>query len=366
MGAVPRILAVAGTAVYAHPSWLAAWPVLALTLGAGGLVATAALLVAVITHALAQTVAARAARLRIRRLTLYPFGGVVELDGDWRSPGLETLGALTGPLAALALAGFAAAARTAAAPSSPGLLYMVAAGVLVGLVNLLPAEPLDGGRLLRALAWWLTGRRAGHLPTASGRLVRLGVLVAGLLAVARGQALAGLWLIGLALLLRDAAQASAAEVALREALLPLKAREAMTRSVVAVPPDATIAQLAETFWTYHFTTYPVIADGTVLGIVDLRDVATVDRERWPRTRVRTVMHALTDDLGVTPGDNLLDALAKASRNGLGRVVVMDGRHLSGYLAMHDITAVLTRRGLGAAPVVSRTPPAAAVSRSPRP
>src|SRR2546430_1113219 len=132
---------------------------------------------------------------------------------------------------------------------------MEAAGLAVGIVNLLPAPPLDGGRLVRALA-----RRHGSfgLTRASGALVRAVILLAGIATVVSGLALGGAWLILLALLLRDAARVSDAELALREALLPVTVREVMTRSVVAVPPDATIAQLAETFWAYHFTSYPVI------------------------------------------------------------------------------------------------------------
>jgi CBS domain-containing protein len=361
MGTAPRLLAVAGTTVHAHPSWLAAWALLALTLGPRGLVAILALVAAVVIHALAQALAARAAGLRIRRVTLHVFGGVAETDGEAATVGRDALAALAGPLASLALAGVAAGARALMAQPPAGLLYMEAAGLAVAIVNLLPAEPLEGGRLVRALA-----RRGGRpaLARSIGTLVRAVILLAGVAAVARGHALAGAWLILLALLLRDAARVSDAEMALREALLPVTVREVMTRSVVAVPPDATIAQLAETFWAYHFTSYPVIASDLVLGLVDLRDVAAVDRERWPRTRVRAVMRSLSDDLTVTPGDSLLEALTKTSRNGLGRVAVMDGRHLAGYLSVDDITDVLTRRGL--ASPASRAPKAPAARRSLRP
>ena len=361
MGTAPRLLAVAGTTVHAHPGWIAAWALLALTLGPAALAATLALLTAVVIHALAQALAARAAGLRVRRITLHVFGGVAETDGDWPAPRREMLGALAGPLASLALAGVAAAARALMPQPSTGLLYMEAAGLAVGIVNLLPAPPLDGGRLVRALA-----RRRGSfgLTRASGTVVRAVILLAGIATVAGGHALGGAWLILLALLLRDAVRVSDAELALREALLPVTVREVMTRSVVAVPPDATIAQLAETFWAYHFTSYPVIASDVVLGLVDLRDVAAVDRERWPRTRVRAVMRVLSEDLTVAAGDNLLEALTKTSRNGLGRVAVMDGRHLAGYLSSDDITDVLTRRGL--APPATRTPRAPAARRSLRP
>jgi CBS domain-containing protein len=364
MGAAPRLLALAGTAIHAHPSWLAIWALLTLTLDAGALRATGTLLAAVAIHALAQTLAIRAAGLRVRRVTLYPFGGVTELEGAWRTARDQVLGAVVGPAAALALAALAVVASLARGPASPRTLSMslVSAGLAVAAINLLPADPLDGGRLLKGIAWWHTGRPVPGAAPRAGAAVRGLLLLAAVATIARGDALGGVWLVLLALLLRGAAQASAAEVALRAALLPLKVREAMTRSVVAVPPDASVAELVETFWAYHFTTYPVIADGAVLGLVDLRDVATVDRERWPRTRIRSLMRPLSDELRAAPGDSLLDALAKASRNGIGRLAVMEGRHLSGYLSSLDITEALARRGLS----VSRRPPARAASRSPRP
>jgi CBS domain-containing protein len=364
MGAAPRLLALAGTAIHAHPSWLAIWALLTLTLGAGALTATGVLLAAVALHAFAQTLAARAAGLRVRRVTLYPFGGVTELEGGWRSARDQMLGAVVGPATVLALAALAVAASFALGPASPRLLYirLASAGLAVAAVNVLPADPLDGGRLLEAVAWWHTGRPVPGAARMAGAAVRGLLLLAAVVTIARGDTLGGVWLVLLALLLRGAAQASAVELALRAALLPLKVREAMTRSVVAVPPDASVAELVETFWAYHFTSYPVIADGMVLGLVNLRDVATVDRERWPRTRIRALMLPLSDELRVAPGDSLLDALAKASRNGIGRLAVMEGRHLSGYLSSLDITEALARRGLS----VSRRHPARAASRSPRP
>lgn len=364
MGAAPRLLALPGLSIHAHAGWIVAWAILALILGAGGLPAALLLLAAAVVHAVVQAVAAWGAGFRIRRITLHVFGGVPQLEGESASPAAETLAALAGPAASLILAASALGVAAVVRPAGDRLLYMGVAAASVGVVNLLPGDPVDGGRLLRALIRWRTGRGDTRVAATAGGVIRLALVVGGGVALLRGAAPVGAGLILLALFLRDAVEASSAEVALREALAPLRVREAMTRSVVAVPPEATIAQLVDTFWTYHFTSFPVVNDGVVVGLVDLRDVAAVDRERWPRTRVRTIMRPLTDELIVAPTDTLLEALAKASRNAVGRLAVLERRTLVGYLTSHDITDVLTRRGLLAAPAprATRTSPGTAARR----
>ena len=355
MGAALRLLAPAGLAIHAHAGWLAVWAILTLILGSGGLPATLLLFVAAVVHALAQGLAAWGAGLRIRRITLHVFGGVPDLEGGPASPRAAALVALAGPAASLVVAAGAAGLASVLRPAGPGLLYMATAGAAVGLVNLLPGDPVDGGRLLRALTWWRTGRPSSRAASTGGAVVRFALVIAGGAALLRGAAPIGAGLILLALFLRDAAAASSAEIALREALTPVKVREAMTRSVVAVPPEATIAQLVETFWAYHFTSFPVMNEGAVVGLVDVRDVAAVGREHWPRTRVRTLMRPLGDDLVVAPDDTLLAALAKASRNGIGRLIVLDDSTLAGYLTSHDITDVLTDK-MGGPEMAPQTPP----------
>jgi len=364
MGAAPRLLALPGLSIHAHAGWIVAWAILALILGAGGLPAALLLLAAAVVHAVVQAVAAWGAGFRIRRITLHVFGGVPQLEGESASPAAETLAALAGPAASLILAASALGVAAVVRPAGDRLLYMGVAAATVGVVNLLPGDPVDGGRLLRALIRWRTGRGDTRAAATAGGVIRLALVVGGGVALLRGAAPVGAGLILLALFLRDAVEESSAEVALREALAPLRVREAMTRSVVAVPPEATIAQLVDTFWTYHFTSFPVVSDGVVVGLVDLRDVAAVDRERWPRTRVRTIMRPLTDELIVAPTDTLLEALAKASRNAVGRLAVLERRTLVGYLTSHDITDVLTRRGLLAAPAprATRTSPGTAARR----
>src|SRR5207244_10428742 len=108
---------------------------------------------------------------------------------------------------------------------------------------------------------------------------------------------------------------------------------------------------------HNSTGVPVMIEVAAVGLVDVRDVAAVGREHWPRTRVRTLMRPLGNDLVVAPDDTLLAALAKASGNGIGRLIVLDDRTLAGYLCSHDVTDVLTDK-MGGPVMGPQTPPRA--------
>jgi len=118
----------------------------------------------------------------------------------------------------------------------------------------------------------------------------------------------------------------------------------MTRKVVSVPPDATIAELVDRFWAHHFTSFPVVDNGTVHGIASVQQVHQVPQERWAQTRVREVMRPLSDELVIHSGESVFQALGKASRNSLGRLAVLDGSRLIGYVSLKDITHILALRG----------------------
>jgi len=223
--------------------------------------------------------------------------------------------------------------------------YLTLVNVAVGAFNLVPGFPLDGGRLLRAAVWHWTGDlgRATYWASRVGTGVAVALIVIGVLQLMSGVTVGGAWLILIGLFLRGAAEASYAQVTLREALGRLAVRDLMTRRVVSIPASATVADLVELFWTHHVTSFPVVADGAVDGIVTVHQVHTVPRDRWAVTRVRDIMRPVAEELIIAPGATALDALERASRNQLGRLAVLERGRLVGYLSLKDLFHALALR-----------------------
>jgi Zn-dependent protease len=363
-----RVFSVAGIPIRIHASWLAIYALITWTLAVGyfprvlpdlpalaywrsGLVAALLLFVSVLLHELSHSFVAIRYGLRVRGITLHVFGGVSHLEDEPPAPRAEFVIAAAGPLTSFAIAGVLWALERAGvvAGGTAGAVvsYLIGVNVAVGVFNLFPGFPLDGGRLLRAILWWWKGTlgRATHIASRVGVFFAVALMAVGVLQILYGAFVSGLWLILIGLFLRGAADASDAQVALREALARVPVRDIMTRDVVSVRGDATVGDLVEDFWSHHFTSFPVMADGRVQGIAALPQIHEVARDRWAQARVADVMRPLADDLVIGPGDSAYQALEKAAGNGLGRLAVMEGPRLVGYLSLKDITHVLALKGL---------------------
>lgn len=354
---------VAGIPVRIHPSWLVIFGLIAWSLSVGyfphvlpgvpaaaywvqGLVAALLLFVSVFLHELSHSVVARARGLPVSAITLHVFGGVSQLQREPENPGVEFWMAVAGPLTSFALAGVAAggAAATTGVPAVAAILrYLAMVNTVVGAFNLVPGFPLDGGRVLRAALWKARGdvRWATRVASRAGITVAVMLMGLGAFRALTGEFLGGLWLVMIGLFLRQAAEGSYQQLVLRRALAPLRVRDVMAGTVVSVLPDRTLAEVVdETFWRHHVSSFPVVAGGRVLGILGLRQLRQVPRERWAETTVRDVMLPLGPTLAVAPGDRLGDALEKLTRNGLGRAAVIENGALAGYLSLRDVLHVL--------------------------
>jgi Zn-dependent protease len=355
---------VAGIPVRVHVSWLAIYGLLAWSLSVGyfpevlpdmparthwvsGLVAALLLFVSVFLHELSHSAVARSRGLPVAAITLHVFGGVSELEREPDNPGLEFWMAVAGPLTSFVLGGlaFAAAGVADARPVLAAILrYLAAVNVVVGVFNLVPGFPLDGGRVLRAALW----RARGDLQWATGVASRAGSVVGlllmglGVLRGLTGEFLGGLWLVLIGVFLRQAAEGSYQQLVVRRALGPLAVRDVMARNVLHLPPDLPLARAVDDyFWRHHVTSFPVVDGGRVAGILSIHRLGEVPRDRWPTTTVREVMLPLTDSLSAAPTDRVPEALDKLSRNGLGRLAVLEGGRLAGYLSLKDVLHVLT-------------------------
>jgi CBS domain-containing protein len=204
--------------------------------------------------------------------------------------------------------------------------------------NMLPAFPLDGGRVLRALLW----RRSGNLMRATstaarvGRLLALGLIAFGVLRLFGGN-FGGVWLMLIGWFIMQAGSASLAQVSLRQALGGLRVRDVMTTEVKTVPADATVRDLIEDYLIrYTYGGYPVVKDGGVVGLVTLHELRNTPVEGRAVTRVERVMVPLEARLVVDPGTPVVDALNRMVTGGAGRLVVLDQDRLVGLITANGI------------------------------
>jgi len=367
MGGAVTIFRVLGIPVRVHPSWLVILGLLTWSLSVGyfpyvlpglpagalwlkGLAAALLLFVSVFLHELAHSVAARRYGIPVSSITLHIFGGVSQLEREPERPGAEFVIAVVGPLTSFAIAAALALVRALAGPG-PGTLalvdYLILVNAVVGVFNLVPGFPLDGGRLLRAVLWKLKGnlQSATRLASRVGGLVALGLIGLGVLRVFAGEFLGGLWLVLIGLFLRQAAEGSYQQLVMRNVLGPLAVRDVMSRDVIQIPGDLSVARVVDDFfWPHRVSSFPVVDDGRVVGIVALDQLKQVPPERRAEMPVRQLMLPLTDALVAAPGDPLPRAFEKLTLNGLGRLVVLDRGRLVGYLSLKDVMHVLAVSG----------------------
>jgi CBS domain-containing protein len=207
---------------------------------------------------------------------------------------------------------------------------------------MLPALPLDGGRVLRALLWQSTGdftgatRTAGALGRVFGNtLVALGVFLL-LFAASPG----GLWLVVLGFFLSAAAQAETSLATTRSALAGMHVRDAMATEPETIAADLTVTQFLDgPFARSRHAAYPVVENGTV-GLLSYRDVALVRPDRRNQTQVGELAVPAAEALVLSPDDELGDAALELAQNRLGRALVLDEAHLVGLLSMTDVSRLL--------------------------
>jgi Zn-dependent protease/CBS domain-containing protein len=304
----------------------------------------------VLLHELGHARQARREGLEIDGITLWLFGGVAQFKGTFPNAGAEFRIAIAGPVVTLLLSGGFVLLALAGLPSAiDGVAAWLGYINLTLLVfNLIPALPLDGGRVLRAALWrargdlgWAT-RVAADIGRGFGYLfIALGVFMF----IVEGS-FSGAWLAFIGWFLLQAATAEARYVATDQALAGLQVRDLMARNPVTVDPDLTVGRfMDEVARSRRFTTYPVVdRSGRPIGLLAFRSVAAVPRSEWDMRRVRESMIPLDQVPLLAESTRAIDALADlSSRPGANRGLVVENGHLEGLLSITDVARALEAR-----------------------
>jgi Zn-dependent protease len=303
----------------------------------------------ILLHELGHAVQARREGMEIDGITLWIFGGVAQFKGMFQSAGAEFRIAIAGPVVSLllGLAFVGGAVLVSGADEVDGILAWLGYINLMLLVfNLLPALPLDGGRVLRSALWAARDdfRSATRIAASIGRGFGFLFIFAGLALFFWASATSGLWLAFIGWFLLGAASAEARYADVRDALGGRRVGDLMIRDPVTVAPEQTIGDLMDrVVWTHRYTTYPVVEGARAIGLLPFRCVAQVPRRDWDERTVRDCMLPLADVPTLRPETPLEEALAVLG-DGVGRGLVLEGDRLVGLLSVSDLMRALQTGG----------------------
>jgi Zn-dependent protease/predicted transcriptional regulator len=352
-----------GIPIRVHASWFLVFLLVTWTLSTGylpeslpglsserywamGGIAAILMFLSVLLHELGHSYVALSYRIPIERITLFIFGGVAHIRKEAPTPRAEFLIAVAGPIVSFLLGaacfGFVVLAEQV--QEQRGLQGLISLGALLGMVNvqlglfnLIPGYPLDGGRVLRAGLWawgkdfYRATKQAAVIGLGFG--ITLGLLGLALIVGALNGALPasaasnGGWVICIGMFLFAAALASRRQAAVRESLAAVPVRDLMVQTVIVVPPHCTLEEAVNLYFhPYGYGGFPVVENGQLVGLVTVNEIQTVPPSLWTWRRVGQVMRPFASSMVVDPDLPVVDAMEHMAREGWDRlVVVQDGR-----------------------------------------
>jgi Zn-dependent protease/predicted transcriptional regulator len=332
-----------------HPSWgeSVTWAASILT----GILFFAGLF----AHELSHAMVAKARGLPIHRITLFLLGGMAQIEKEAGDAKTEFWMGIAGPIASavigIVLLGLAAASGWAwrAEPATPGVAILVWLGYInlaLGAFNMIPGFPLDGGRVLRAIIWWITKNadRATRAATTVGQVVAVLFIMYGLLTFFGGDVVGGIWMAFIGWFLLQASSASRLHLQAESLLRGLKVRDVMSTDCSQVEGDTSLQHFVDgELLRTGRRCFLVMDNGRITGLITPNDVGKVERERWPLLRVHDAMRTLDQIHSVAPDTPAMEAIDKMAGEDVNQLPVMSDGRLDGIVTRGHILQVLQSR-----------------------
>jgi Zn-dependent protease len=292
-----------------------------------GIVTALLLFACVLLHELGHSVVAMRNGVDIVSITLFIFGGVARWKEDPKSAWIEFKIAIAGPITSFLLAGgFFAVSRLAVGGQGMAAVtrYLAVINLILGIFNLVPAFPLDGGRMLRATLWRYTSKvRATRFSSVAGTAFAYLLILGGVFDLVGGN-LAGLWYILIGWFLKEAASGAYQQVQVDEVLSRVQVKELMVTECTSVPAHVSVEDAVnDYFLRYGYGGFPVESEERLKGLISLAEVRELTREEWPRTSVQSIMTPVNQDSTIDAEVDILEALRKMAASELGRLIVVD-------------------------------------------
>jgi Zn-dependent protease/CBS domain-containing protein len=298
----------------------------------------------IVLHEFSHAVVARRYDLPMKGITLFIFGGVAEMSAEPPSPRAEFMMAAAGPLASVvigvALLGVAAVLSGAFPIAAIEVIqYLGALNLILAAFNMVPAFPLDGGRILRSYLWHRSGdlARATRVSSKVGSGFGLVLMALGVAVFLTGGLVPGIWYFVLGMFLRGLAGASYQQVLLRRALEGEPVRRFMKSDPVTVSSGMSVRELVEDYvYRHHHKLYPIVDDGRLAGCVTVKQIRTLPREEWDTKQVAQIASGCTDANTISPDADAMEALKLMRSSGQSRLLVTRNGHLEGVITLKDL------------------------------
>jgi Zn-dependent protease/CBS domain-containing protein len=309
------------------------------TLGALGLFAS------IVFHEFCHSLVARQYGLPMKGITLFIFGGIAEMSEEPENPKTEFLMAVAGPVSSLVLALvfyllWLLGKHLAWPNAIVGIVgYLVFINILLAIFNLVPAFPLDGGRILRSALWhWKKDlRRATRSASRIGAGFGIALIVFGVLNALAGNLIGGMWYFLIGLFIRGAAKNSYRRLLLQSAFAEKQVGSLMNTEPDVISADTSLGEVvAEHLPRQKSKILPVVEDGRLIGCITLAQIKKVPREEWNERLAGEILQSCPENSVIDQETEVLKSLLHMNKTGINRLLVIDGRELVGTLSLSDI------------------------------
>lgn len=359
-----RVGRIFGIPIYLHPSWFLIFALITLSLRSQfinqhpswnpaqhwmlGLITSALFFGSVVFHELSHSLVAKHYKIPVASITLMVFGGLARIMREPSSPKQEFNIAIAGPVSSFFLAAvFYLVGRYSGGFEMVGATsrWLAEINFILAVFNLAPGFPLDGGRVLRAIAWRITDNlsKATRIAATGGQLFAYLMIFAGIWIALRGNWFGGLWWVFIGWFLLSAAQESYAQLGIRDTLAGVRAADIMSRDVPVVPRDLSLEEYVHEVLRTGRRCHIVTGSGNPVGLVTLHAAQGIPRDEWVNTSIQAVMRPLDKIKWASPPEPVLSILERMQAEDINQIPVLDDGRIVGIIARDSILSVLQTR-----------------------
>ena len=299
----------------------------------------------VLLHELSHSLIAKSKGMGVNRISLWIFGGMAEIEKEPDTPAKEFVMAIAGPIASFVLAvifGIVWFFTRNFAPVGEPAAYLAEINIILGVFNLLPRYPLDGGRVLRSIIWKATGnlKRSTFIASITGRVFGFILIAVGIVFVFTGNFLNCVWFALIGWFLQSAAYLSYRQLIFDTSIKGVKVKDIISEDIVTVVQETTIQELVDDFFMkYRFSRFPVITNihsKKLIGVISIHDIKAFPRDQWDNITVGEIVKSISDAEIVSEDIEVSEAIKQMTKSNSGHLVLIAGGRIKGMLTKTDV------------------------------